>query len=184
LKNNFFLGKNKKMENEKTKTGVYPPYFYKYIKLVENDDLKTILKNQLQESEEFFNRIPSEKYLYKYAENKWSIKEVIQHIIDTERVFSYRALAFARKDPNTLPSFDENSYAKNSQADEREWKQLTEEFPAVRNSSIFLFNSFTAEQLNEVGQASNYAMNVKALGYTIAGHFAHHVHLIKERYLV
>lgn len=172
------------METEKNKTGVYPSYFYNYIKFVENEDLKTVLKNQLQESERFFNSIPKEKYLYKYAENKWSIEEVIQHIIDTERVFSYRALAFSRKDPTTLPSFDENNYAKNSNADNRNWAELIDEFIAVRKSTHFLFNSFSSEQLDLVGKASNYEMSIKALGYTIAGHLVHHINILKERYLV
>ncbi|HEU5366777.1 MAG TPA: DinB family protein [Hanamia sp.] len=171
------------MEAKSNNIGIYAPHFYPYIKLVENKDLKTVLQNQIQETEEFFNSIPEEKYLYKYGEDKWSIKEVIQHIIDTERVFAYRALAFSRKDVHTLPSMDENSYAINSNADNRTWQDLTDEFVAVRKSTIFLFNSFSPEQFNEVGKSGNYEMGVKAMGYTIAGHLAHHVHILKERYL-
>jgi len=171
------------METEKRKTGVYPDYFYNYIKLVENENLGDALKNQIPEIQSFFSSIDEEKRDYKYAEGKWTIKEVLQHIIDTERIFAYRALAFARKDVNTLPSFDENSYAKNSNADKRNWNELTEELMAVRKTTDFLFNSFSEEQLNTVGKASNYEMSVKALGYTIAGHLAHHVNVLKERYL-
>jgi hypothetical protein len=172
------------METGNNKIGIYSPHFYNYIKLVENEDLKTVLKNQLQESEKFFTSIPEEKHLYKYAENKWSVKEVIQHIIDTERVFDYRALAFSRKDIHTLPSFDENDYAKNSNADSRNWQDLMNEFMVVRKSTIFLFQSFSPEQSDAVGKASDYEMSVKAMGYTIAGHFAHHINILKERYLV
>jgi uncharacterized damage-inducible protein DinB len=171
------------METEKRKTGVYPDYFYNYIKLVENENLGDALKNQIPEIQSFFSSIEEEKRDYKYAEGKWTIKEVLQHIIDTERIFAYRALAFARKDVNTLPSFDENSYAKNSNADKRNWNELTEELMAVRKTTDFLFNCFSEEQLNTVGKASNYEMSVKALGYTIAGHLAHHVNVLKERYL-
>jgi uncharacterized damage-inducible protein DinB len=172
------------MEAKSSNIGVYSPHFYDYIKLVENEDLKSILKDQLKESEDFFNSIPQEKYLYKYGENKWTIKEVIQHIIDTERVFGYRALAFARKDIHTLPSMDENDYAKYSNANKRNWQDLVDEFSAVRKSTIFLYDSFSSEQLDSVGKASDYEMSVKAMGYTIAGHLAHHVNILKERYLV
>jgi uncharacterized damage-inducible protein DinB len=172
------------MEAKSSNIGVYSPHFYDYIKLVENEDLKSILKDQLKESEDFFNSIPQEKYLYKYGENKWTIKEVIQHIIDTERVFGYRALAFARKDIHTLPSMDENDYAKYSNANKRNWQDLVDEFSAVRKSTIFLYDSFSSEQLDSVGKASDYEMSVKAMGYTIAGHLAHHVNILKERYQV
>lgn len=172
------------MESANSKIGIYAAHFYPYIKLVENEDLKTVLKAQMQETEAFFKSIPEEKYLYKYAPDKWSIKEVIQHIIDTERVFAYRALAFSRKDVHTLPSMDENSYAIHSNADNRKFLDLIDEFLAVRQSTIFLFNSFSPAQLSEVGKASDYEMSVKAMGFTIAGHAAHHINILKERYLV
>lgn len=170
------------METENSKIGIYSPHFYDYIKLVENEDLKSVLKDQLQETEVFFNSIPEKKHLYKYGEDKWTIKEVIQHIIDTERVFSYRVLAFARQDIHTLPSMDENDYAKNSKADNRNWQDLVNEFIAVRNSTISLYNSFSSEQLDAIGKSGNFEMSVKAYGYTIAGHLTHHVNILKERY--
>lgn len=162
---------------------VYPPQFIQYISRVENEDLKTGLKNQEEQAVAFFNSIPEDKQLYKYAEGKWSIKEVLQHIIDSERIFSFRALGFSRKDPNTFPSFDENNYSKNSNADNRKWKDLVEEFAAVRRSTEYLFNSFSEEQLSTFGKASNYEMSVKAMGYLIAGHLEHHINILKERYL-
>ncbi|HUZ58757.1 MAG TPA: DinB family protein [Hanamia sp.] len=171
------------MENKKTKNGIYPDHFYPYIHLVENEDLNTILKVQLTESQSFFNSVPKEKYDYKYAQGKWSIKEALQHIIDTERVFSYRALAFSRKDINVLPSFDDKSYASNANGALREWKDLVEEFIAVRKSTQLLYNSFSSDQLDSPGKASDYQMNARAMGYTIAGHLAHHINIIKERYL-
>lgn len=171
------------MENQKTNSGVYPPYFYTYIKLVENEDLKTVLKNQLYEFQQFFNSIPEEKHLYKYAEGKWSIKEALQHIIDAERVFAYRAMAFSRKEVNALPSFDDKDYAANSNADNRKWEDLVEEFAALRKSTQCLFNSFSQEQLDYVGIASDKQVNARALGYITAGHAKHHVNIIRERYL-
>jgi len=172
------------MEANNSKTGIYAPHFYDYIKLVENKNLESVLKDQLKESEHFFNSIPKEKHLFKYDENKWTIKEVIQHIIDTERVFSYRALAFARKDIHTLPSMDENDYAKNSNANNRNWQDLVNEFISVRKSSVSLYESFSSEQLNAVGKSGNFEMSVKAYGFTIAGHLVHHINILKERYLV
>jgi hypothetical protein len=93
-------------------------------------------------------------------------------------------LAFARKDIHTLPSMDENDYAKYSNANKRNWQDLVDEFSAVRKSTIFLYDSFSSEQLDSVGKASDYEMSVKAMGYTIAGHLAHHVNILKERYQV
>lgn len=171
------------METPQTGLGVYPPYFYNYIKLVENEDLNTILKTQLPDSLAFFNSIPKEKYDYKYAEDKWSIKESLQHMIDTERVFTYRSLAFSRKDINILPSFDDKIYAANANGSARKWSDLVDEFEIVRKSTQLLFDSFSTEQLDSPGKASDYEMNAKAMGYTIAGHLAHHLNIIRERYL-
>lgn len=171
------------MEAQDSRLGVYPPYFYTYIKLVENEDLNTILKTQLAESQAFFNSVPEEKYNYKYAEGKWTLKETLQHIIDTERVFTYRALAFSRKDPNILPSFDDKIYAANAKGAARDWDDLVDEFTTVRKSTQTLFNSFSRGQLDSLGKASDYQMNAKAMGYTIAGHLAHHLNIIRERYL-
>jgi hypothetical protein len=171
------------METEKTRTGIYPAYYYQYIQLVEDENLLAILEDQLKKTEDFFKSVPEGKYLYKYAEGKWSVKEIIQHMIDTERVFSYRALAVGRNDPNALPSFDQNVYAKCSNADNRNWRELTDEFLVVRKSTIFLFKSFSEEQLNKVGKVRDQQMSVTAMGYTIAGHFAHHINILKERYL-
>ena len=168
---------------EQKSIGVYPPYFNNYISMVENEELSFILEKQMKEASEFFSSIPEDKWSYKYAENKWTVKEVLQHITDTERVFTFRALVFARKDPNTIPSFNENEYAKNSGAVNRTPSDLIEEFLAVRKSSQLLLNSFSEEQLQSVGKTSNYEMSVNAIGYMIAGHFQHHVNILKERYL-
>ena len=163
--------------------GVYPPFFERYISLVKTDDWESVLSKQASEAQDFFSSIPEEKWSYKYEEDKWTIKEVLQHITDTERVFNFRALAFSRKDPNSFPSFNQDGYVINSNANQRSPKDLIEEFLAVRKCSQLLFKSLSDEQLNSVGTASNKEMSVKAIAYIIAGHFAHHVEILKEKYL-
>ncbi len=171
------------METPKAKKGIYPAYFYKYISLVENEDLNTILKAQGSDAHQFLCSINEKKWDYKYAEDKWTIKEVMQHVIDTERVFNYRALVFSRKDGNIFPGFDQDNYAVNSNAVNRKYSDLMDDFAAVRKSTESLFSSFSPEQLDSVGSASDYQMSVKALGYTIAGHLLHHINILKEKYL-
>lgn len=161
----------------------YPEYFHRYISQVEEDDLKTAFKNQSAPAEAYLQTITEEQSLRRYAEGKWSIKEVLQHIIDAERVFTYRAMCFARGEQNILPSFDENIYADNSHADARSWKELITEFAATRKSSEYLFNSFTNDMMNKIGKASNYSISVAALGFVTVGHVTHHLRIIQERYL-
>jgi uncharacterized damage-inducible protein DinB len=161
----------------------YPSHFEPYVKLVSEEDLKSALKNQSSQAENFLKTISEEQSFHRYAEGKWTLKEVLQHIIDAERVFTYRALAFARGDKNNLPSFDENGYAANSRANERSWQDLISEFSANRKSSEMMFNSFSGEVLNNSGSSNNHAVTVRALGYITVGHLTHHLNIIKERYL-
>ncbi len=161
----------------------YPEYFQRYINQVKEDDLKLAFKNQMPAAEIFFQSISEEFSKKKYAEDKWTIKEVLQHIIDAERVFSYRALCFARKEQHILPSFDENGYALNSNANNRDWSELIEEFVATRKSTEYLFNSFTDDALNTIGKASDYTISVSAVGFVTVGHVTHHIRIIQERYI-
>jgi hypothetical protein len=158
--------------------------FYKnYIdKAPDNNVVKAIQKNA-RNFQKLLKRIPRKKHDYAYADGKWTIRELVQHVIDAERVFSYRATSIARKDPTPLPSFDENVWAANSQANNRGWKDLLREFRTLRQANEILFDSFTEEQLRSIGVASNKEINVLALGYIIAGHTEHHIGIIKERYL-
>ena len=160
-----------------------PEFYHGYISQVPENDLMEAFKNGTLTLTKFLESIPSTKYDYRYAEGKWTIKEVLQHIIDGERVFTYRALRFARKDPAPLPGFDENIFAANAKADKRNWNDLLEEFKTVRISSEQLFASFDEEQLNATGIASNHSNYVLAFGYIIIGHSLHHMRVIKERYL-
>lgn len=160
-----------------------PDYFHKYINQVQENDLMDALQKQQDSFLSFLETVTAEKSLYRYAEGKWSIKEVVQHIIDTERIFIYRALCFARKETASLPGFDENAYADNSAADKRDWQSLIDEFRAVRNSAVLLFRSFNEEQLNSGGISNGNSNYVLGLGFIIAGHVTHHASILKERYI-
>jgi len=160
-----------------------PEFYHGYINQVPEDDLMQAFKNGTSSFIQLIENIPVEKRDYRYAEGKWTIKEVLQHIIDGERVFDYRALCFARKDPSPLPGFDENIFATNAKADKRKWDELLEEFKAVRKGSEILFGSFDDEQLNTEGVANNHKNYVLAFGYVVVGHSLHHIRIIRERYL-
>ena len=143
----------------------------------------TAFRNQSPIVIDFFEKIPVDKINHAYAKGKWTIKEVLQHMIDSERVFCYRALRFARKDPTPLPGFDENLFAENAKADQRSWNDLLEEFKAVRKATEFLYSSFDEEQLHAEGISNKHSNYVLAFGYISVGHALHHVKIIKERYL-
>ena len=158
-------------------------YFHRYINLVSEDDLMISFKNQTPAMVEFFQKIPRDKIDYAYAEGKWTIREVLQHIIDAERIFSYRALSFARKDAGPLPGFDENKFAETAKAGKRDWNELIDEFKTVRKSTEYLYGSFDDEQLNSGGIASGNPNYVLGFAYITIGHTLHHMKIIKERYL-
>jgi len=160
-----------------------PEYFHNYINQVEESSLDLAFRKQGSSMIRFFEGIPEEKIDHRYAEGKWTIKEMLQHIIDAERVFSYRALCFARKDSTPLPSFDENAYAFNSKADKRDWNEMIDELRAVRHGTELLFDSFYEEQMESEGTASGKQNYVRGIGFIIVGHVTHHIKIIKERYL-
>lgn len=161
----------------------YPGFFQRYISQVKEDDLATAFEKQMPAAAIFLESISEELSFRKYEEDKWTIKEVLQHMIDAERIFTYRAVCFARKDQNVLPSFDENGYALNSKANNRLWKDLVAEFIAVRKSTELLYKSFDEETLDAAGKASDYVISVSALGFVIVGHAEHHLRIIQERYI-
>ncbi len=160
-----------------------PQFYHKYINLVKEDDLLNAFSNETKNLFQFLDSISNTKYDYAYATGKWTLKELLQHMIDTERVFAYRALSFSRKDPNKLPGFEENDWAITSNGANRNWNDLIEEFKAVRKSTEYLFASFNDEQLNAVGFANNNPVYVMAIGFVCVGHANHHTGIIKERYL-
>ena len=161
----------------------YPEFFESYIYLVKEDDLIEAFKAQTDIVNIFFIEIEEEKSCLNYAPGKWTLKELLQHIIDTERIFMYRALCIARNEKQSLPGFDENEYAKNSNANERAWKDLCDEYIYLRKSCLHLFKSFTPEMLQISGLSSDKPITPLALGYALVGHLQHHINIINERYL-
>jgi len=158
-------------------------FYQRYIDLVEGDEVLKGLRQSSKQFKKLLKKIPKNKIDFAYAPGKWTIKELLQHVIDAERVFSYRALRFARKDPTPLPGFEEKEWAANAQIDNRKWSDLVEEFESVRKSTELLFESLKADQLLASGTASNHSINVLGLGYVCSGHVFHHINIIKERYL-
>lgn len=164
-------------------TEEHPPYFSKYINLVAANSVAEAVTIYSPLLEKFYTGLPADKADHAYAPGKWSIKDLLQHVIDTERIFSYRILRIARKDKTPLASFDENSYSENANARHRTLSSLQEEFMAVRKSTDLLLNSLSAEQLTETGIASNMPVTANAIGYIIFGHLLHHKQILEERYL-
>lgn len=161
-----------------------PEWYHKYVNLVQFDNVKEAIASNTKTSLSFFESIPDSKWTFRYAAGKWSIKEMVQHIIDAERIFAYRALCFARRDKTPLPGFDENEYATAAYgADNRTKQDLLEEIKTVRKSIEQLFASFSESDLASVGTANNNPVSVNAIGFIIPGHMQHHINVLQERYL-
>lgn len=158
-------------------------FYQNYIKLAPGDNVLDAMQRNTRNFRKLLKRIPRKKIDKAYEDGKWTIKELLQHIIDAERVFAYRAITFARKDSTALPSFDENTWAANSMAAQRNWKEMIEEFKSLRSATEMMFGSFEDSQLRAIGTASNKEINVLALGFIISGHVEHHINIIRERYL-
>ncbi len=169
---------------QKPKPGEYPAYASMYIDLLPDDGMVLQhMKENLGTVKEFILSLPPEKLLYRYAPGKWSIKEILVHITDDERIYSYRALRFARNDAAELPGFEQDNYAVESNADERELENILEEYEAVRRATIALFNGLDDKALIRRGIADGNEDTVRALAYHIAGHELHHIDFIKKHYL-
>lgn len=160
----------------------FNPFYAGYIAAVPDDIFKE-LNQQLVDFPEFIQTIPKGKENFAYADGKWTIKEVIGHILDTERIMAYRTLRFARNDQQNLPGFEENDYVSHSHYHDRSMQSLAEEFACLRKSNLFLFSSLSSEELLRQGNASGYPVSVRALLYIIAGHLNHHQRVLTERYL-
>jgi len=161
----------------------YNPFYQTYVMALGEVELIEELKRGKSTFLSLFEEIPEEKLNYAYAEGKWSLAEALVHMIDTERIFQYRALCIARNDKTPLPGFDQDTYVPYSNADNRSKSDLIEEYKAVRDSTISLFDSFDEEAIKRIGVASGSKMSVRALGFIICGHQAHHVRILRERYL-
>ena len=158
-------------------------YYQSYLHYLPEDDLLQVLKEQKKVFEDFFSSIPPGKESFRYAEGKWTIKEIIIHLIDMERIYGYRMLRFARNDQTILPGFDADKYILLSNANARDISDLLNELEAVRYSTIALLNGFTDEALLQTGIMNGHHVSVRALVYHIAGHELHHMDIIKKKYL-
>lgn len=164
--------------------GEYDPYAIMYIKLLPDDgQVLDHLRKNAESFIHFLRSLPKEKWEYRYAPGKWTIKEILLHIIDDERIFAYRALRFARNDATDLPGFDQDPYALASKANERSIESLIDEYTAVRKSTILLFNNLPDDAWMRGGKANDHFVTVRALIYHLAGHELHHWNIIKEKYL-
>ena len=161
----------------------YHPYFQGYISLAPDLSLEEALSNGLEQSAAFYASIPEDKLEYRYAEGKWSVKEIIQHLIDSERMFCFRALSFARSENANLPGFDENEFTANSNADKKSLDSLLEEYKAVRAATIHMFRGMEEATLKSTGMANGNTLSTRAAGFLICGHEIHHRNIITERYL-
>ena len=166
----------------KPELSLIPAFYRTYVEAVESEELIPALINSGNLTVDLIKSIPEASGDYRYADGKWSIKEVLAHVIDAERIFAYRALRFARNDKTELVGFDENNYARESNAGSRRLYKILEEFNNVRASTIDLFASFNDEMLNRTGVANGQEMSVNALGFIIAGHETHHREVLNERY--
>ncbi|MGF1556659.1 DinB family protein [Paucihalobacter sp.] len=161
----------------------YHPYYDLYLSKCPFEDIGQGLTESKSDFTSFLKSIPDEKLEFRYALDKWTVKEVVLHVVDTERIFAYRALRFARRDFTSLAGFDQDEYVPLSKANKRSIASLIEEFETVRQSTISLFKSFEVEDLLQIGKASSTDVSVRALGYILIGHQNHHKEIIEQRYL-
>jgi hypothetical protein len=164
-------------------TGEYNPYYHEYIRRVPAGDVLVFMANQIQESLALLRSLSAEQVMRRPAPGEWNIKEIIGHLVDGERVFSYRALCFARGDQNRLPGFEQDDYVATGNFSQRTLADLCDEFAAIRQASLCLFRSFSPAATTRTGVASENPISVRALIYICAGHEHHHIESIRKVYL-
>jgi uncharacterized damage-inducible protein DinB len=169
---------------QKPAEGEYAPYAIMYIGLLPDDDLVLQhLQDNLKTVLNFIRSLPAEKLTYRWAAGEWTIKEILGHIIDDERIYCYRALRFARNDTTELPGFEQDDYVAYSGANQRDLEEILAEYTAVRQATLTFFNSLEDQTLTRAGVANGHLMSVRAAAYHLAGHELHHLESIKENYL-
>ncbi len=161
----------------------YAPFYAGYVAGVPDGELLMLLRDQLAETEALLREFTGARADHRYAPDKWSVKEVVSHMVDAERIFAYRALRFARADRTPLPGFDENDYVRGSNASSRALPEIAGELRSVRMASITLFAGLSEEALLRRGPANGKEVSVRALAWIIAGHERHHARILRERYL-
>ncbi|HEX6981731.1 MAG TPA: DinB family protein [Balneolaceae bacterium] len=160
----------------------YADFYEGYISLVKFENIIPVLIQQEKKVTALIHSLSPQQANYSYAEGKWSIRQVVGHLIDTERVMAYRALCISRGDQTSLPGFDQDEYVANARFEERDLQNLAAEYDALRNANISMFSSFSQEQIKRRGIANEYPVSVRALVYIIAGHEKHHLNVLKEKY--
>ena len=168
---------------ERPRDGEYIPYYARYIAAVPDGDLLALLRDQLAETEALLRQVGESGATYRYALGKWSVKEIVSHVADSERIFAYRMLRIARGDRTPLPGFEQDDYVPQSGADARPLAELAAELRSVRAATITLFGGLPSEALTRSGIANNAEISVRALAWIIAGHERHHARVIRERYV-
>lgn len=163
-------------------TAEYAPYYAGYIAKVPDISLRSALDESVAALLDYLTHVPEDRVNYSYAPGKWTIKECLQHIIDTERIFAYRALAIARGDKTPLPGFDQNDYMETVELSHRSFRKMIEEFRLLRQSNLAMFKTFTKEDLERTGTMSDTAVSVRGLGFIMCGHVFHHAQLYREKY--
>ena len=162
--------------------GEHAPYFARYIQLVPETEILPALEAQMDVTSKFLHSIDEERASYRYAEGKWTIKQVVGHVGDAERIFAYRALAIARGEKNPLPGFDEDTYVRQGEFDSWKFADLVDGLGITRRSNILMFRNLAADAWDRRGVASDSPATVRALAYTLLGHERHHLKVLSERY--
>jgi hypothetical protein len=169
---------------ERPEASEYLPYYEKYVSLVPDEDgIVAVLKRQSEDTVALLRSIPESRGGFRYGADKWSIKELVGHMIDTERVFAYRALRFARNDRTPLPGYEQDDYVREASFDDYPLGELASEFESVRRASLYLFKHLNGEASRRRGLANEGETSVRALAYIIAGHELHHMAILRDRYL-
>jgi uncharacterized damage-inducible protein DinB len=170
------------MKQTRPGAGEYAPFYENYVALIQGEDIVAVLEAHLRQTIAMFRGRSEREGDFRYAPEKWSVKEVLGHVADTERIFAYRALRIARGDQTPLPGFEQNDYVQAARASQRKLAAIVEEFADVRRASISLFQSLDGEAWLRRGVASNHEVTVRALAYITAGHELHHRGVLEERY--
>lgn len=164
-------------------TNEFAPYYNNYISLVDGNDVLPFLQAQPSELRALISNVPEEKGTFSYADGKWTIKELLSHLLDGERIFAYRILRISRGDKTPIEGFEQDDYIENSNANNRSFADLLDEFELQRRSDLHMINNISDEASKRMGTASDKQVSVRALTHIMAGHVVHHINILKERYL-